>query len=70
MTYLLIAIGGAIGSVARYICANWVMGLSASTFPWGTIAVNVVGSGLIGGFAAMSGDHRWRDGRFHHLFFF
>jgi fluoride exporter len=59
MTYLLIAIGGAMGSVARYLCANWVMGLTSSTFPWGTLAVNVLGSGLIGAFAAMSGDHRW-----------
>jgi fluoride exporter len=59
MTYLLIAIGGAIGSVARFICAGWVMTSTASSFPWGTIAVNVVGSGLIGGLAAMSGDHRW-----------
>jgi fluoride exporter len=59
MTYLLIAIGGAIGSVARYICATWVDSLSSSTLSWGTIAVNVAGSGLIGAFAAMGVDHRW-----------
>ena len=57
--YLLVALGGAIGSVARF----WVSGLVANqigtTFPWGTFAVNVTGSFVIGFFATLTGP----DGR-------
>jgi CrcB protein len=42
---LLIALGGAIGSVARALVGR---ALPASSLPWGTIAVNVAGSLLIG----------------------
>jgi len=53
--YLLVALGGAIGSVARF----WVSGLVANqigtTFPWGTFAVNVTGSFVIGFFATLTG---------------
>jgi len=48
LSYLLVAIGGALGSVARF----WVSGLVAdrigSVFPWNTLAVNVTGSFVIG----------------------
>ena len=48
---LLVALGGALGAPARYLADRWV---SARTdgFPWGTIAVNVVGSLLLGVLAA------------------
>jgi CrcB protein len=53
LTYLWVAIGGALGSVSRY----WLSGLVAErygeTFPWGTLVINVTGSFLIGIFAAM-----------------
>jgi CrcB protein len=60
MTYLLIATGGALGSVARY----WISGLVADrfgeTFPYGTLVVNVTGSFLIGLFATLTAsDGRW-----------
>ncbi len=59
LTALWIALGSALGGVARY----WVSGLVArtigETFPWGTLTVNVTGSFLIGLFAALSGP----DGR-------
>jgi CrcB protein len=45
---LLIALGGAIGSVCRYSCGGIVYRLFGSIFPWGTLAVNVIGSFLIG----------------------
>lgn len=55
LTYFWIAIGGALGSVARF----WLSGVAANkvgeTFPWGTIVVNVSGSFLIGIFAALCG---------------
>ena len=40
---LLVALGGALGSVLRYLLS----GINAS-FPWGTFAVNILGSLLIG----------------------
>jgi CrcB protein len=59
MTYLWVAIGGAIGSVARFWCSGVVARLIGETFPWGTIIVNIVGSFIIGFAAtAMSPDGR------------
>lgn len=46
--YLWIAVGSALGGVARYACSGWVAQEIGETFPWGTITVNVVGSFLIG----------------------
>lgn len=45
---LLVALGGALGSVARYLAALAVNRWAQSPFPWGTLFVNVVGSFLIG----------------------
>ena len=44
----LVAAGGAIGSVFRYLVGVWSVRLAGLNFPWGTLAVNVVGSFLIG----------------------
>lgn len=41
---LLVALGGAVGSVCRYLVSS----LSNTSFPWGTLAVNILGSLLIG----------------------
>lgn len=38
-----IAAGGALGSVLRYELSNWVHGLAGRGFPYGTLAVNVLG---------------------------
>ncbi|HET7613527.1 MAG TPA: fluoride efflux transporter CrcB [Gemmatimonadaceae bacterium] len=48
MIYLLIAVGGAAGSVLRYVVGRAVQGTSASGFPIGTMVVNVTGCFLIG----------------------
>jgi CrcB protein len=45
---LLVAIGGAVGSVARYFVNLWAFRLWGAHFPWGTLAVNVVGGLAIG----------------------
>jgi len=58
-TYLLIAVGGAIGSVARYWCSGMAAALLGETFPWGTLIVNILGSLIIGFFATITGP----DGR-------
>ncbi len=43
----LVALGGAIGSVARYWVGAVAAQLLGAGFPWGTLAVNVTGSFLI-----------------------
>ena len=54
LAYFWVAIGGALGSVGRY----WLNGLVSSkvgeTFPWGTMAVNVSGSFIMGFFGALT----------------
>jgi CrcB protein len=45
---LLVAIGGATGSVCRYLVGLWALRLWGPAFPWGTLAVNIVGSFAIG----------------------
>lgn len=50
---LWIALGGALGSVARYWLALWAMPLSRD-LPWGTIGINVAGSFLIGFFGTLT----------------
>lgn len=48
MRLLLIAGFGALGAVARYAVDGWVTNLSRGQFPWGTLAVNLVGAFLLG----------------------
>jgi len=52
--YLAIAVGGALGSVARYLCALATLSLLGPAFPWGTLSVNVAGSFLIGLYATLT----------------
>ncbi|WP_158894333.1 fluoride efflux transporter CrcB [Amycolatopsis anabasis] len=59
MTVLLVALGGALGAVARYLIDRRVQRASDSAFPWGTLTVNVVGSailGLLAGWALAGGE--------------
>lgn len=44
----MIALGGAIGSVLRYWCSSAAYRLMGTAFPWGTTAVNLIGSFVIG----------------------
>lgn len=53
LAYLWVAIGGALGSVARFWASGIVANRFGSTFPWGTLAVNVIGSFVIGFFGAL-----------------
>jgi CrcB protein len=48
MTYLWVALGSALGGMARYGCAGLAARWLGATFPWGTLIVNVSGSFLIG----------------------
>jgi CrcB protein len=60
MLYLMVAVGGALGSIARFWCSGFVASRFGETFPWGTMLVNVLGSFIIGAFATLTGP----DGRF------
>ena len=56
MSALLVAVGAAVGAPLRYVIGRALDG----RFPTGMLMVNVVGSGLFGGFAAMAlGDAGW-----------
>jgi len=57
--YLWIAVGSALGGIARYWCSGLAAQWIGETFPWGTLIVNVVGSFIIGFFATLTGP----DGR-------
>lgn len=57
MTYLWVAIGSALGGIARYGVTRLTANFSG-TFPWSTMAVNIIGCffmGLVGTLAASSG---------------
>jgi len=45
---LYIAAGGSLGAVARYGMAAYVYRMSAGSFPWGTLVINLTGSFVIG----------------------
>ncbi len=45
---ILVAAGGAVGSVFRYLVGQWSFRLLGPAFPWGTLIVNVLGSLAIG----------------------
>ena len=60
MTAFLIFIGGGLGSLLRWWCSGFVARHFGETFPWGTLAVNVTGSFIIGCFATLTApEGRW-----------
>ena len=59
ITYLWIAIGSGLGGMARYACSSLAANWFGQAFPWGTLIINVLGSLVIGFFAALTGP----DGR-------
>jgi fluoride exporter len=54
MLYLLVGLGGALGSVARFWFSGVVANQFGETFPWGTLIVNVIGSFVIGFVATLT----------------
>jgi CrcB protein len=55
-TWLAVAAGGALGSLARFWIAAVITMLTGPRFPWGTLLINVFGSfiiGLVAGLTAM-----------------
>lgn len=60
ISYLVVALGGALGSVARYCISGLAAERFGQTFPYGTLIVNITGSLLVGLFAALTTpEGRW-----------
>ncbi len=53
--YLWVAVGGALGSVARFWLASTLAVATGSGFPWGTLLINVIGSFVISFFGMLTG---------------
>jgi len=47
---LSVGFGGFLGAVSRFLLSTWVQKLTSSTFPYGTLFVNILGSFIIGFF--------------------
>lgn len=56
---IMVALGGAVGSLARFWLAEALVAFGMAWFPWATLVANVTGSFLIGLIAALTGP----DGR-------
>lgn len=58
-TYFAVAVGGALGTAARYWLSGVIANAFGQTFPWDTLVINIAGSFVIGFFGALTGP----DGR-------
>jgi fluoride exporter len=68
--YLAVALGSALGGLARWLLSDLLQGAPGSGFPWGTLWVNVSGSLLIGWYAArLTAGGLWARGTRRHLLF-
>ena len=52
-TVLWVAAGGAIGAAGRHLLAGQALRIMGPNFPWGTLAVNVIGSCAMGFLVAL-----------------
>ena len=65
MAYLWIALGAVVGASARYFLSGFIARLLPSSFPYGTLIINITGSLLLGFFLVWTSqrvliDPRWR----------
>jgi CrcB protein len=56
MPLLLIGLGGFAGAISRYLVDGWVTDRTGGAFPWGTLAVNLSGSFVLGLLFAMTAE--------------
>jgi CrcB protein len=65
MAFVWIILGAAAGACARYFLSNYIAQLSVTSFPYGTLIINITGSFLLGWFLMFTTervlvDPRWR----------
>jgi fluoride exporter len=48
MVYVYLAVGGVLGTFARYGLGGWIYSWAGTQLPWGTFVVNIFGSFLLG----------------------
>lgn len=53
---ILVIIGGGTGAFFRYLLSGWIYKVLGADFPYGTLAVNVIGCFVIGLFLTMADD--------------
>lgn len=53
LALMYVAIGGAVGSMLRYLLATLVGNASGTDFPYGTLTINIVGGLLMGAWVAV-----------------
>jgi len=56
---ILVFIGAGIGGVMRHFLNLWITALASSSFPYGILAINILGStvmGLVAGWLALRGE--------------
>lgn len=59
MTYAWVAFGSALGGMARYWLVLATFPRFGPVFPWATVAINILGSFVIGLFGALTMEGRW-----------
>ncbi|HXM92667.1 MAG TPA: fluoride efflux transporter CrcB [Candidatus Dormibacteraeota bacterium] len=65
MAYLWIALGAVVGASARYFLSGYITKAFSSSFPYGTLTINITGSLSLGFFLVWTServliDPRWR----------
>ncbi len=58
-TILVIGLGGAIGSISRYLVGGYISRHIATTFPMGTLVVNITGCFIIGLLFGLANRYAW-----------
>ena len=59
MKWIALIAGGILGTLARYVLSGVISNSFGTSFPYGTLTVNLIGCFLIGFFAALSGNKSW-----------
>jgi fluoride exporter len=59
MNWILVGVGGALGSIARHGLNQWVLSRPTGGFPLGIFVINILGSVAIGVIAGAAASGRW-----------